>query len=61
MLGPEIGDANVAVAAAVAPAQVSADSTLGSVGIGIIAVVQDHQLHIAEEDFNRIVIGTALR
>ena len=61
MLGPEIGNGNVAVAAAVAPAQMSANTRLGRLDIWVITVVQDHELYIAKERFDRIVIGAAFR
>jgi hypothetical protein len=47
MFRAQVGNVNEPVVAAVAPAQVSADPALGGAGIKVIAVVQDHQLHIA--------------
>jgi hypothetical protein len=59
MLGPEVRDANVAVVAAVAPAQVSADPALGRLGVRVIAIVEDHQLHMAEDDLDWIIVRAA--
>jgi hypothetical protein len=50
---------NVAIVAAIAPAQVSAKPGLSGMGIRVMAVIQDHQLHIAKDGFYRVVIWAA--
>jgi hypothetical protein len=44
----------------VALAPVGADTFLGGSRIGIVARIQDHLLHVAEEGFERVVVGTPL-
>lgn len=39
--------------------KITTHAPLGRFDIGIIAVIQDHQLQIAEDVFHRIIIGTA--
>lgn len=51
---------NKAVLAPVALAPVSADASLCGSRIGIVAGIQDHLLQVAEEGFQRIVVGTSL-
>ena len=59
MLGIEIRDVNKPVMATVATPQVRTDPALSGFRFGVIAVVQDHQLHIAEDRFDRVVVWTA--
>lgn len=43
----------------IAPTQMRTDASLGRADIGIITVIQNHQLDITEESFHRIVIRAA--
>lgn len=43
----------------IAVTQMLAEAMLGRLRVGIIAIVQQHQLNIAKHDFNWVVVGTA--
>lgn len=47
---------NEPILPAVAAAQMCADTVLGARRVWVIAVIQDHQLDIAKDGFNGIVI-----
>ncbi len=40
--------------------EIPADALLSRFDIGIITVIQDHQLNITEDVLHRVIIGTAL-
>ena len=50
---------NHTITSPIAPTQMRTDASLGRASIGIVTVVQNHQLDITEEGFHRIVIRTA--
>jgi hypothetical protein len=47
---------NQAIPAAIATTKMGANSMLGTFGIWVITVIQDHELNITEDRFHRIVI-----
>jgi hypothetical protein len=55
----EIRNANGPIVSTVTPLKMLPDSPLRCLDIGIITVIQDHQLDITENRFHRIIIGTA--
>jgi hypothetical protein len=55
----EVRNANVPITSAIAFLEMTTNAPLGGFDIGIIAVVQDHQLNITEDILDRIIIGTA--
>jgi hypothetical protein len=57
----QIGDADLALRATVAPTQVLADSALGGCDIGVVTGVENPPLNIAEECLDGVVIGAACR
>jgi len=50
-----------AIASAIALTQVLTDPALGSTFIEVVAVVQNHQLHIAKSGFDGIIVGAGFR
>jgi len=49
----------VPILSPIAVTQMLADAMLSCLYVGIIAIVQQHQLNIAKHDFDRVVVGTA--
>src|ERR1700752_708798 len=54
------GNPHVPVLPLIASAQMGAYPALCRLHIRVAAVMQHHQLHITEESFHRVVIGTSL-
>jgi len=50
---------NAPVVTAIPATEMSTDAVLGGLGIRVVTVIQDHELHIAENRFDRIVVGAA--
>ena len=50
---------NQAIPAMIASAQMRTDSMLSGFCIWIIAIIQDHELDVAEDVLNRIIVGAA--
>jgi hypothetical protein len=56
----QVWDADPAVAPAVSVAQVPADPPLRRPRVGVVAVVQDHLLHVAEDRLHGVIVRTPL-
>lgn len=56
----QIRDADLWIRSPIASSQMRTDPFFGSLLMRIVAVVQDHHLHIAEDGFDRVVIWTSL-
>ena len=52
---------DVAITAPIPPTQMPTDAVWGRSGIGIVTIIQHHQLDVAKDGFDRLVIGTPLR
>jgi len=50
---------DIPVLSPIAISQMLADAMLSCLRVGIIAVVQQHQLNVAKHNFDRIVVGAA--
>lgn len=50
---------NKTISAAVASTQMGTNSMLSEFGIRVMTVVQDHELYVAEDGLNRVIIGAA--
>lgn len=50
---------NETIDAAIASAEMSANSVLGDFGIYVIAVVQNHELYVTKDILNRVIVRTA--
>ena len=50
---------NEAILATIASAQMGTNSMLREFDIRVIAVVQDHELYVAKDILNRVIVGTA--
>ncbi len=50
---------NTPVASSIAVLEMTTDTPLCGLGIGVITGVQDHQLNITENRLDRVIIGTA--
>jgi hypothetical protein len=59
MLGIQVWHMNDTILPMIPSTQMGTNSMLCNFGIGIIAVVQDHELDVTEDRFNRVVIGAA--
>jgi hypothetical protein len=57
----QVRDANAPMLPAVHPPQVSADSALRRFHIGVVAGVEHQQLDVAEDHFDRVVVGASCR
>ncbi len=59
MLGEQVGHMNEPIFAAIASAQVSRNPLVSAFGMRVIAIVQDHELYIAKDNLNRVIVRTA--
>ena len=59
MFGIQVRDMNKTIRAAVASAQMSANSVLSDFGLRVIAVVQNHELCVTKDILNWVIVGTA--
>lgn len=50
---------NNSIFTAIAAAQMSTNPVLGTFGMRVIAVVQDHELDVAEDGLNWVIVRTA--
>ncbi len=50
---------NESILAAIASAQMGANSMLSDFGMRVMAVVQDHELYIAKDILHWVIVGTA--
>ena len=55
----QVRNADSAILPAVAPSQVPADSSLRRLYVGIVAVIEDHQLDITEDRLDCIIVWAA--
>ena len=59
MLWVQVGHMNESILAAIASAQMGANSMLSDFGMRVMAVVQDHELYIAKDILHWVIVGTA--
>ena len=59
MLGIQVWHTNEAILAMIASTEMSANPMLSTFGICIAAVIEDHELDVTKDGFNRVVIGAA--
>lgn len=55
----QVWNMNKAILAVVAPAQMGTNSVLRGFHIRVIAVIEDHELDVAKDVFDRVIVGTA--
>ena len=58
MLWLQVRNMNKAIITVVASAQMSANSMLSEFDIRVIAVIQDHELYVAKDILNWVIVGT---
>jgi len=59
MFGIQVRHVNEAIPATIASTEVSTNSMLGTFGICIMAVIEDHELDVTKDCFNWVVIRAA--
>ena len=59
MLGIQVWNRNDVILAAIVSAQRCTNAVLSDFGIRVVTVVQDHELYVAKDNLNRVVVGTA--